>query len=196
MKASLTQPALIGGLVGGVLSALPLVSGGNLCCCLWVVSGGVVAAYLLQQNQTAPIVASDGALVGLLAGVVGAFVYLVVSIPINLLMPAGTAHRPASRRDDEQHAPEFGSYATRSTAPVCASRGGRQLHLHAVSRGGFSTIGGLLGLSSSPRRRRRDHRRSASTRKRSSAAVKPRGWRRLLRWRVAQCSLWTIESRR
>ena len=36
----------------GVLSALPIISAGNACCCLWVVSGGVVAAYLLQQNQT------------------------------------------------------------------------------------------------------------------------------------------------
>ena len=86
MKASLTQPAVIGGLVGGVLSALPLIAGGNLCCCLWIVSGGAVAAYVLQQNQSLPIAPGDGALVGLLAGVIGAFVYLVLSIPINLLM--------------------------------------------------------------------------------------------------------------
>ena len=98
MKASLTQPALLGGLVVGVLSALPLIYVGNLCCCLWIVSGGVVAAYVLQQNQAAPIAAGDGALVGLLAGVAGAFVYLIVSIPINLLMaPNRTAHPPASR---------------------------------------------------------------------------------------------------
>jgi len=38
-----------------VLSALPLISAGNLCCCLWVISGGLVAAYLLQQNQSTPI---------------------------------------------------------------------------------------------------------------------------------------------
>ena len=52
----------------GVLSALPLIAAGNVCCCLWVVSGGVVAAYLLQQNQATPITPGDGALVGLLAG--------------------------------------------------------------------------------------------------------------------------------
>ncbi len=45
------QPALLGGLVLGVLSALPIVSIGNVCCCLWVISGGVLAAYLLQRNQ-------------------------------------------------------------------------------------------------------------------------------------------------
>ncbi len=86
MKASFTQPALIGGLVGGVLSALPLIAGGNLCCCLWIVSGGAVAAYVLQQNQSLPIGPGDGALVGLLAGVIGALVYLVLSIPINILV--------------------------------------------------------------------------------------------------------------
>jgi hypothetical protein len=43
LTADRTQPALFGGLVMGVLSALPIVSAGNWCCCLWVVSGGLVA---------------------------------------------------------------------------------------------------------------------------------------------------------
>ena len=85
-KPSYGQPALVGGLVMGVLSALPLVSAGNLCCCLWVISGGLVAAYLLQQHQSTPIAAGDGALVGLLAGLVGAGVQVLVSIPIGLLV--------------------------------------------------------------------------------------------------------------
>ncbi len=58
----------------GVLSALPIISAGNLCCCLWVVSGGAVAAYILQQNQPTPLTPGDGAVIGLLAGIVGAFV--------------------------------------------------------------------------------------------------------------------------
>jgi hypothetical protein len=70
----------------GVLSALPIISAGNVCCCLWVVSGGLVAAYLLQQNQPAPITAADGALVGLLAGLIGALVAFVVSIPVSILV--------------------------------------------------------------------------------------------------------------
>ena len=147
MKASLIQPAVIGGLVGGVLSALPLISGGNLCCCLWIVCGGAVAAYLLQQNQSAPIVPSDGALVGLLAGVVGAFVYLVVSIPINLLV------EPLEQRIFQRLAetvnnmpPEFREYATRSTSggvrvAMAVFSFMFMLFLGAV----FSTIGGLLG---------------------------------------------------
>ena len=70
----------------GVLSALPIVAAGNLCCCLWIVSGGAIGAYLLQQNQTAPLTPADGALVGLLAGVIGAFVQFAVSIPVGILV--------------------------------------------------------------------------------------------------------------
>jgi hypothetical protein len=82
----LVQPALIGGLVAGVLSALPIINLVNVCCCLWVVSGGLVAAYLLQEREPAPIQVGDGALVGLMAGVVGALVNFVLSIPVTLLV--------------------------------------------------------------------------------------------------------------
>jgi len=70
----------------GVLSALPIIQAGNACCCLWVVSGGVIAAYLFQQNTTTPITPADGALIGLLAGLAGALVRTVVAIPIDLLV--------------------------------------------------------------------------------------------------------------
>ena len=70
----------------GVLSALPIISAGNVCCCLWVVSGGAVAAYLFQQNRSTPMTPADGALVGLLAGLAGALVRSVVAIPIDLLV--------------------------------------------------------------------------------------------------------------
>jgi hypothetical protein len=85
-KPSFAQPALLGGLVMGVLSALPLVNLGNVCCCLWVVSGGVVAAYLFQQNYRDPITLEQGALVGLLAGLAGAGIHFVLSIPIGIVM--------------------------------------------------------------------------------------------------------------
>jgi hypothetical protein len=70
----------------GVLSALPIIAAGNICCCLWVVSGGAIAAYLLQQNMATPITPGDGALVGLLAGLIGALVQTVLSIPIDLMV--------------------------------------------------------------------------------------------------------------
>jgi hypothetical protein len=69
-----------------VLSALPIVNMGNACCCLWVIAGGVTAAYLLQNGQAAPITSGDGAAVGFHAGVVGAIVWQLAAIPVTILM--------------------------------------------------------------------------------------------------------------
>jgi hypothetical protein len=62
-------PALLGGLFIGVLSSLPVISA---CCCLWAVCGGLLTAYLQQQNQPDPLETADAVLGGLLAGVIGA----------------------------------------------------------------------------------------------------------------------------
>jgi hypothetical protein len=86
MGPSKLQPALLGGVAIGVLSALPLVNLGNVCCCAWVVFGGALAAYLMQQSHPAPIAIGDGALVGITAGVFGAIVASVLSIPVSLAM--------------------------------------------------------------------------------------------------------------
>ncbi len=79
------QPALYGGVFIGVLSALPLINFAN-CCCLWVIGGGVLATYLLQQNYPYPVTAADGALVGLLAGLIGGVIGVMLAIPIEMAM--------------------------------------------------------------------------------------------------------------
>ena len=127
-----------------MLSALPIVSAGNLCCCLWVVSGGVVAAYLLQQNQTTPITRGDGARVGLLAGIVGAFVYLLLSIPITLLV--APMERLVLQRILESTGDmplEFREYAGAYVGGGFRVAIGFVLMLFVGSI--FSTLGGLLG---------------------------------------------------
>jgi hypothetical protein len=142
-RPSYTQPALIGGLVLGVLSALPLISAGNLCCCLWLVTGGAVAAYVLQQNQPTPIAPGDGALAGLLAGVVGAFVYLILSIPAALLIA------PFERRLVQQFEamgnipPWLRAY---SSSPAAVGLGMIVSFMFILVLGAiFSTLGGVLG---------------------------------------------------
>ena len=78
------QPAFWGGLFIGVLCALPLVS---CCCCLWMLGGGALTVYLRQQNQPGGIVpASEGAIMGLMAGVIGALIATVISIPMTMMM--------------------------------------------------------------------------------------------------------------
>ena len=86
MNPAKMQPALLGGVAIGVLSALPIVNIGNLCCCAWVVFGGALAAYLMQQNHPEPINAGDGAVVGLMAGAIGAVVGSVLAIPVSMAM--------------------------------------------------------------------------------------------------------------
>lgn len=72
------QPALLGGLFIGVLSSLPVVGSANACCCLWVVVGGLLTVYLQQQRQSAPVESAEAALFGLVAGLVGALLYVAV----------------------------------------------------------------------------------------------------------------------
>ena len=67
------QPALLGGLFIGVLSALPIIGIAN-CCCLWVILGGMLTTYLDQQNTPLPIETSAAAMGGLIAGAIGAVV--------------------------------------------------------------------------------------------------------------------------
>jgi hypothetical protein len=69
-----------------VLSALPVVNLGNACCCLWVICGGVLGAYLDQQNDPRPITVGRGAFTGFLSGIFGSLVWLVVSIVVNLAL--------------------------------------------------------------------------------------------------------------
>ena len=80
------QPALLGGLFIGVLSALPFISAANLCCCLWIVSGGGLASYLARQDHPGSLTPGDGASIGLQAGTIGAIVHLIVSVPLTILM--------------------------------------------------------------------------------------------------------------
>jgi len=56
----------------------------------------MLAAYVLQANSPQPITVGDGAIVGLLAGVFGAFIYGVVSVPMNVLL--GPVQRRAVSR--------------------------------------------------------------------------------------------------
>ena len=139
------QPVLVGALVMGVLSSLPLISVANLCCCLWVISGGVAAAYVLQQGQPDPITPADGAFVGFLSGLGGAVVYLLIAVPLELTI--GPMEREMVRRwvENMGGAEGFRNYAERAdlvSAPVRALLGFvMMLFVGAI----FSTIGGLLG---------------------------------------------------
>ena len=80
------KPALIGGVLLGLLSVIPFVNALNICCCLWAILGGMLASYLYVKNSPVPVTPGDGAIVGALAGVIGAVVSIVLGIPISYAM--------------------------------------------------------------------------------------------------------------
>jgi hypothetical protein len=107
MTPARLQPALLGGVTIGVLSALPVINLAN-CCCAWILFGGALSAYLMQQNHPQPIEIGDGAIAGLLAGVIGAFVWLIVSVPISMVMaPIESDMAGRVMRDAAEMAPEL-----------------------------------------------------------------------------------------
>jgi uncharacterized iron-regulated membrane protein len=84
-SVSKLQPALVGGVLLAVLSIgtqmIP-VPAASWCCCLWGVLGGVLAAYLYIKRSPTPVRVGDGAIVGLMAGAIGALVYALIALPI------------------------------------------------------------------------------------------------------------------
>jgi hypothetical protein len=137
----------------GVLSALPFVSAANLCCCLWVVGGGMVAAFVLQQNESASITPADGALVGLFAGLLGAVIQVLVSIPITFVVA------PMERALLQRVVDMAGTMPEEMREMVEQySRGGQSIVFTVVARAiafmlwlcvgaVFSTVGGLIGAA-------------------------------------------------
>ena len=102
-----------------------------------------------QQNQPEPITPGDGALVGLLAGLGGACIYLVLSIPIDIVFRADGAEdhacgcRELAGTDAAQRAADswrtsFGAAGPRSSLGFML-----MLFLGRI----FSTLGGLLGAA-------------------------------------------------
>jgi hypothetical protein len=80
------KPALIGGVVLGILSVIPFVSAANLCCCLWAILGGMLATQMYVKNSPTPVSAGDGAILGAIAGVVGGVIAFVLGVPIAYAM--------------------------------------------------------------------------------------------------------------
>jgi hypothetical protein len=139
------QPALYGGLFIGVLSALPLINIAN-CCCLWVIGGGVLATYLMQQNHPYPISAADGALVGLLAGLTGGVVGTLLSIPIDMMM--GPVQRQLMERiisTNPEITPEMREMIENMNAGAAATA--VKLVFSVVVGLIFGMLGGLLGVA-------------------------------------------------
>ena len=82
------QPAIVGGLVLGVLSSLPIINLANIIFGLWILAGGALTARLLLKQRPSGITYGDGAFGGVLSGFFGAVVAAIMLIPSKLIFAA------------------------------------------------------------------------------------------------------------
>jgi hypothetical protein len=125
------KPALLGGLIVGVLSAIPFI---NYCCCIWSIGGGALAAFLYIKSSSVPVKTGDGAIVGGLAGVVGGIIYLVIGLPIAIFF--GMAAMEEQLSNSGVHLPFSGVILM-----IVASIVG------AIFLALLATLGGVIGVA-------------------------------------------------
>ena len=147
------KPAIIGGVVLGLLSIIPIVNLGNVCCCLWAILGGVLATYLYVKASPVPASPGDGAILGAIAGAVGGLMAIVLGIPINIV--AGGITRALFLRLMEGFNPSQAEMMRiQMEAGVSILREIVNGIILAVCLVIFSTVGGLLGVPIFEKRKR------------------------------------------
>ncbi len=79
-RTGMFVPALIGGAVAGILSAIPFF---NCLCCLWIMGGALLAVYLYAKDSAVSLRASDGAIIGIFTGIAAAVINVFANIPLS-----------------------------------------------------------------------------------------------------------------
>jgi hypothetical protein len=77
-----TKAAVIGGIIAGVLSGIPIIGG---CCFLWALAGGFLALFMYIKGAPGPMEMGDAAKLGATTGVIGAVIATVIRLPLTLL---------------------------------------------------------------------------------------------------------------
>jgi uncharacterized protein YqgC (DUF456 family) len=85
-QETMLKPAVVGGVLIGILSAVPGLNLGNCFCCAWVIAGGVLAAHLHVRASAQAVTLGTGVVLGLLTGAIGGIVETLFSIPILIAM--------------------------------------------------------------------------------------------------------------
>jgi hypothetical protein len=80
-KPSKWRAALFGGIAIGLISGVPVISLVNCCCCAGILGGGVLTYYLYREEHAEgmiPLESSDALILGIMAGLIGAFVQAII----------------------------------------------------------------------------------------------------------------------
>jgi hypothetical protein len=83
-KPSKLRAIIIGGLIIGVVSGTPILYFINFCCCCGgIILGGLISLYFYRKEFTdahIPLESSDALIIGILSGIVGAFIGVALSV--------------------------------------------------------------------------------------------------------------------
>ena len=150
------RPAAYAGLALGAASAAPVLNLANCACCSLVILGGFLASYLYLKGAppTAGPPYGDVAVVGLLAGLIGAVVTAVLSLPMAFL-GAGMGMWTAMQEvvsDAGLPEPFRNLFATAGAGTLAVGMVLVSFVLNLFVYGLFSTLGALLGAAVLQRR--------------------------------------------
>jgi hypothetical protein len=103
-EGGMLKPALIGGILLGVLSALTFFNF-SCCCCAWAIGGGVLAAYVYVRESKTMATLGRGVGLGLISGVIGAIVSAIFLIPRLLISKVSIIDQLRQNIDKVQNVP-------------------------------------------------------------------------------------------
>lgn len=150
----LKRPAIIGGLIVGLGSVIPIISLLNCCFCAWALIGGAVASKILVDNTTRPIIASEGAKAGAMAGVIGGGIYLFGQLLLSLSGAASAMMlRILERVAESTNNPDLQATMQQAIEQTANQTGAQRLIsalpiaiIGAAVLVGFTVLGGVLGV--------------------------------------------------
>ncbi len=134
---SLVIASGIAGFVMALLSTLPVVYLGNCLACMWLWPGGILGAWIYRRSQP-NITSGQGAVIGLLAGIVGALLAAVLG---TVFGGAGLSSLLASQTNNAQEL--FGGAAGSLLAAGAMSLLGLLFNVFIFPI--FGAIGGAIG---------------------------------------------------
>jgi hypothetical protein len=155
------QPALVGGVMAGMLSVIPFVNLANCCFCAWLLVGGAVAAKMLINRAPRPVRSGEGAQVGAVAGLIAAGIYTLISLALAVFhigqrIQEDLFIRLAEMSNDPNLQERIRKMIEESANQPQAEKLASALIvlvIVSVIYIGFSTLGGLLGVALFEKRR-------------------------------------------
>ena len=137
-------PALIGGAVIGVISAVPGLNFINCFCCAGIILGGFFAVYFYQKNLgETGLTYSDGALLGVLAGIFGLVIGTILNSIIGTNLEQALEQVLQYADDIPQEAEEIIYRLKENSSSLFVLNLSFTLVINII----FGLLGGILGVS-------------------------------------------------